>query len=247
MFRRVLVANRAEIAIRICRTLREMGIESVAVFSEADRGMPHVRAADRAFELGPAAPSQSYLNIERIIDAAKATGADAVIPGYGFLAERADFALACRAAGLVFIGPEPEAIAAMGEKQRARSLMASAGVPLVPGAAANTLEEAEREARRIGFPVLLKAVAGGGGKGMRLVENERSLPSAFETAAREAERAFGNGQLYLEKALQRVRHVEIQVWRINTATSHTCSSATVPSSAATRRSSRKPRAHTCRS
>ncbi|HEX2732840.1 MAG TPA: biotin carboxylase N-terminal domain-containing protein [Polyangiaceae bacterium] len=211
MFKRVLVANRGEIARRIMRTLREMGIESVAVYSDADKTSSHVRAADRAVHIGPAAAAQSYLSFERLLDAAKTTGSDAIIPGYGFLSENADFAQACQDARLVFIGPKPDAIRRMGSKIGARALMAAAGVPLAPAGKAGTVEEAVASAAQVGFPLLLKASAGGGGRGMRRVDEPSALPAAFQAAQRESERAFGDGSLYLERALSNARHVEVQV------------------------------------
>ncbi len=213
MIRKVLIANRGEIAVRIIRALRDMGIASVAVFSEADRKARHVRLADEAYPIGPAPSSQSYLRAEAILEAARRSGADAVHPGYGFLSENADFARRCGEAGLAFIGPPPAAIEAMGEKTRARQIMARAGVPVVPG----TLEPLEdlpsalREARRIGYPVMLKAAAGGGGKGMRLVQSEEEMEGAFRNASSEALQSFGDGSVYLEKAVLRPRHIEMQV------------------------------------
>ncbi len=170
MFEKVLIANRGEIAIRVARTLKEMGIGSVAVYSEIDRGAPHVREADEAFLIGPAVPAESYLNVLKIVDTAKRAGAEAIHPGYGFLAENADFARACAEAGIVFIGPPPEAIEAMGSKTRAREIMAEAGVPIVPGATApaKDVEEARRQAEEAGYPVACKAAGGGGGKGFRV-------------------------------------------------------------------------------
>src|SRR6266536_5109805 len=211
--RRVLVANRGEIALRIVRACHEEGLEAVAVYSDADRSSPHVRAADRAVAIGPAAPSQSYLNIDRLIQAALDTEADAIHPGYGFLAERAAFAEAVERAGLIFVGPPSAAIRAMGDKTEARRRMQAAGVPVVPGTAAPLRDplEARREAKRLGFPVLLKAVAGGGGKGMRLVGTEAEVEGAFDAARREALKAFGDGSVYVEKYLERPRHIEIQI------------------------------------
>jgi len=211
--RSVLVANRGEIALRVIRACRELGIRAVAVYSEPDRLSPHVLRADAALPVGPAEAAKSYLDVERILDAARSSGADAIHPGYGFLAERSHFARAVEEAGLTFVGPKAETIAAMGDKTEARSRMAKAGVPIVPGTreAARDAEDALRAAREIGLPVLLKAAAGGGGKGMRIVENEEALSRAFEGAAREAEAAFGDGAIYVEKFLDRPRHVEIQV------------------------------------
>jgi len=209
----LLVANRGEIAVRILRACRELGIRSVAVYSEPDRLSPHVLEADEAYPIGPASAARSYLSVENILDAARAAGVRAIHPGYGFLAERAHFAEAVEEEGLVFVGPTAETIAAMGDKTEARRRMAEAGVPIVPGTreALDDAETAADAAREIGFPVLLKAAAGGGGKGMRVVEEEDELARAFEGASREAESAFGDGSIYLEKYLDRPRHVEIQV------------------------------------
>ncbi|MGD2069608.1 MAG: biotin carboxylase N-terminal domain-containing protein, partial [Gemmatimonadota bacterium] len=209
----VLVANRGEIAVRIIRACRELGVRSVAVYSEADRLAPHVQEADAACPVGPAASSESYLRIDRILEAAEGSGADAIHPGYGFLAERAAFAQAVEAAGLVFVGPTSSTIAAMGDKTEARRRMRDAGVPIVPGLvdAVEDAEAAAEAAGTIGYPVLLKAAAGGGGKGMRIVEREDDLARAFEAASREATAAFGDGSVYLERYLERPRHVEIQV------------------------------------
>ena len=213
LFRRVLIANRGEIAVRVIRACRELGIESVAVYSEPDRTALHVRQADRAYPIGPAAPAESYLSIEKLLAIAKASGAEAVHPGYGFLAERSAFAEACRSAGLVFIGPSPEAIATMGDKLEARRLMRRSGVPVVPGTEEPVASEAEvtRLAAEIGFPVLLKAVGGGGGKGMRLVERSGDLAGALRSARSEAKSSFGDDRVYIEKAILQPRHVEVQV------------------------------------
>jgi len=213
LIKRVLVANRGEIALRIIRACHEEGLEAVAVYSEADRLAPHVRAADTAVLLGPAPAAESYLNIPKLIAAARDTGCQAVHPGYGFLSERAAFADACVDAGLVFVGPSAAAIRAMGDKTEARRRMQAAGVPVVPGTAAPLRDaaEARREAQRLGLPVLLKAAAGGGGKGMRLVRAESEIESAFQGARSEAQKAFGDGSLYVEKYLERPRHIEIQV------------------------------------
>ena len=211
--KRVLVANRGEIALRIIRACGEEGLESVAVYSEADRLSPHVRAATRAVALGPAPAAESYLNIPKLIAAARDAGCQAVHPGYGFLSERAPFAAAVAEAGLVFVGPSAGAIKAMGDKTEARRRMQQAGVPIVPGLTTPLRDatEALREAERIGFPVLLKAAAGGGGKGMRLVGAPAEVAPAFEAARSEATKAFGDGSLYLEKYIERPRHIEIQV------------------------------------
>jgi len=212
-FRRILVANRGEIAVRVIRACREMGIESVAVYSDADRGARHVRLADRAVAIGEAPSGESYLRVDRVIEAARRTGAEAIHPGYGFLAENDRFARACGGAGLVFIGPRPETIELMGEKTSARRAAVAAGVPVVPGTLAPEADPAALagEAERIGYPVMLKAAAGGGGKGLRLVPTAAELPSALARARSEARSAFGDDRVYLEKAILRPRHVEIQV------------------------------------
>jgi acetyl-CoA carboxylase biotin carboxylase subunit len=219
---RVLIANRGEIALRIVRACHEEGIEAVAVYSAADRAAPHVRMADRAVAIGPASPSQSYLNIERLIAAALEVGADGVHPGYGFLAERAAFAEAVEAAGLVWIGPPPSAIRAMGDKTEARRRMQLAGVPIVPGASApiDDIGPALGLAREVGYPVMVKAVAGGGGKGMRVVRTPDELPGALQMAASEARKAFGDASVYLEKLIVQPRHVEIQVLADHSRTIH---------------------------
>jgi acetyl-CoA carboxylase biotin carboxylase subunit len=213
LFRKVLVANRGEIAVRIIRALREMKIQSVAVFSEADRCSLHVQMADEALPIGPASSSESYLAIERILNAARATEADAIHPGYGFLSENASFAKACGEAGIKFIGPPAQAIEQMGSKTAARRLAIQAGAPVVPGTEEGVRdhEEARKAASRIGYPVLLKAAAGGGGKGMRRVDSESELESALRGASGEAERAFGSGEVYLEKLIDRPRHIEVQI------------------------------------
>jgi acetyl-CoA carboxylase biotin carboxylase subunit len=212
-FKKVLVANRGEIAVRIIRACQELGIQAVAVYSEADRSALHVRRAQEAHRLGPAPSSESYLRIDRILDVARRSGADAVHPGYGFLAENAEFARACQEQGLTFIGPRSETIALMGEKTSARRVAVEAGVPVVPGSL-SPLDDAEairREASRIGFPLMLKAAAGGGGKGLRLVARSEDLDAAVDRARSEARSAFGDDSVYLEKAIERPRHVEIQV------------------------------------
>jgi len=213
VFQKVLIANRGEIAIRVARTLKEMGIASVAVYSEIDRDAPHVREADEAFLIGPAVPAESYLNIAKIIDTAKEAGAEAIHPGYGFLAENADFARACAEAGVVFIGPPPEAIEAMGSKTRAREIMAEAGVPIVPGATepAPDLEAARKQAEEAGYPVACKAAGGGGGKGFRVAMTPDDLEEAFEGSAREGEKFFSDARVYVERYLEDPRHVEVQV------------------------------------
>ena len=213
MFEKVLVANRGEIAIRVMRTLREMGIAAVGVYSEADRETPAVRFADEAYLLGPATPAESYLNIERLIEVAKESGAEAVHPGYGFLAENADFANALEAAGLVFIGPPAAAIEAMGSKTRAREIMQKAGVPIVPGSTEPSpdAQAALKVAAEIGYPVACKAAGGGGGKGFRVAQTADDLADAFEGAAREGEKFFSDNRVYLERYLEDPRHVEVQV------------------------------------
>jgi geranyl-CoA carboxylase alpha subunit len=213
-FRKILVANRGEIALRIMRTARRLGYGVVAVYSDADRDALHVREADEAVRIGEALPAQSYLNIEAIIAAAKAGGADAVHPGYGFLAENEEFAQACRDAGLVFIGPSPEAIKAMGNKAGAKEIMLAAGVPCVPGYQGGDQSDAvmSAEARKIGFPVMIKAVAGGGGRGMRLVADADAFPDALRSARSEAKAAFGDAAVILERAIVDPRHIEIQVF-----------------------------------
>src|SRR5437763_415812 len=212
MFKRVLVANRGEVAVRVIRTLHECDAEAVAVYSTADRDSLHVRLADRAVCIGPPPANQSYLRIPSVIAAAATTGCEAVHPGYGFLSENPAFVEACADNDLVFIGPSAETMARMGDKVQAKAEMRAAEVPVVPGTeGATTLEEARPAAEDVGYPVLLKAAAGGGGKGMRLVTRPDELEPAFTTAALEAEAAFGDGSLYLEKALSPARHVEIQV------------------------------------
>jgi geranyl-CoA carboxylase alpha subunit len=213
-FSTVLIANRGEIACRIARTARRLGYRTVAVYSEADRGALHVEAADLAVCIGAAAPAASYLNVEALIDAARRSGADAVHPGYGFLSENAAFARACAAAGLVFIGPTPEAIEAMGNKRAARKRVAAAGVPCVPGYDEGSQDEAVliEAGMRVGFPLMVKAAAGGGGRGMRRVLCAADLPAALASARGEAQSAFGSGELILERAVENARHVELQVF-----------------------------------
>ena len=212
MIRRLLVANRGEIARRIFRTCRELGIEGIAVYSDADAGLPHVREADRAVCIGPPEASASYLDVAALLDAARRTGADAIHPGYGFLAENADFATAVIDAGLAWVGPPPQAIAAMGDKAAARQLAQRSGVPVVPGFDGSQDEdELANAAEELGFPVLIKAVAGGGGRGMRRVDAASEFAEALASARREAVSAFGNGDVLLERYVERPRHVEIQV------------------------------------
>lgn len=213
MFTKILVANRGEIALRIIRACRELGIGTVAVYSDADRLAPHVVEADEAYRIGPPPSAESYLLADTLIEVARRSGAEAIHPGYGFLAERAGFAAKCEEAGIVFIGPSSSAIAAMGDKTEARRRMIDAGVPVVPGTIESfeNAESALAAAREIGFPVLLKAAAGGGGKGMRVVQTPEELPRALEAARHEARSAFGDDSVYLEKYLTGPRHVEIQV------------------------------------
>ncbi|HVP14127.1 MAG TPA: biotin carboxylase N-terminal domain-containing protein, partial [Terriglobales bacterium] len=211
MFRKVLIANRGEIACRIASTLHELGLRSIAVYSEADRGTLHTRLADEAFAIGGAEPRDSYLAIDRLIEAARRSGADAVHPGYGFLSESPDFADAVEAAGLVFIGPTGDQIRALGDKRAARGLARAAGVPVVPGAEGDDVAALARAAAAMGYPVMVKAALGGGGKGMRVVEDASALADAVESAGRIAAAAFGDGTVYLERRLERPRHVEVQV------------------------------------
>ncbi len=212
MLTKVLVANRGEVAVRILRACRELGLKTVSVFSDVDRSALHVRYADESYLLGAAPPRESYLSIARLIDIARRSGADAIHPGYGFLAENAAFAHACRDAGLVFIGPRPEVIELMGNKVSAREVVQAAGIPVAPGTAPG-LDDAGlgAAAQRIGYPLLVKATAGGGGKGMRLVRSAAELPAAIAAARHEAEAAFGNGALYLEGIVQGARHIEFQI------------------------------------
>ncbi len=212
MFSRVLVANRGEVAVRVIRALHELGCEAVAVYSTADEGAPFVRMADRALRIGPPAAAESYLKIPSLIAAATTTGCEAVHPGWGFLAENPAFARACEENDLVFVGPPPDVMARMGDKAQAKHELRAAGVPLVPGTEGTaTVEQARAAAGGIGFPVLLKAAAGGGGKGMRLVESVDELEDAFGSAAAEAQAAFGDPALYVEKVIEPARHVEVQV------------------------------------
>src|SRR5580658_2169030 len=213
MFKKILIANRGEIAVRVIRACHEMGIAVVAVYSDVDRAALHVRKADEAYPIGPAAAAESYLNIAKILDVAARSGADAIHPGYGFLSENAKFAQACADAGVKFIGPTAAAMDAMGSKTRARQAMEKAGVPVVPGTSrgVESFDEAGQIAASIGYPVMLKAAAGGGGKGMRLVNAPEQLKSSLEAARSEAERSFGDGEVYLEKAIVNPRHIEMQV------------------------------------
>lgn len=213
LFNKILIANRGEIAVRLVRACQELGIPAVAVYSEPDRASLHVLKADEAYAIGPAAASESYLNIERILETARACGADAIHPGYGFLSENAEFARACRNAGIKFIGPSAESIEVMGSKTRARQQMEKAGVSFVPGTSSGlkSIDEARLLAQTLGYPVMLKAAAGGGGKGMRLVSDESELTSSLEAARSEAQRAFGDDEVYLEKAITNPRHIEMQI------------------------------------
>jgi acetyl-CoA carboxylase, biotin carboxylase subunit len=213
MFKKILVANRGEIAVRVIRACREMGITAAAVYSDVDRAALHVLKADEAYGIGPAAAVESYLNIDRIVEVARRCGADAVHPGYGFLSENPRFAQACAEVGIKFIGPFPESMELMGSKTRARQEMEKAGVPFVPGTShgIESLAEAQKVATGLGYPIMLKAAAGGGGKGMRLVESEGDFASALEAARSESQRAFGDGEVYMEKAIVNPRHIEMQI------------------------------------
>src|SRR5580658_8841556 len=213
MFKKILIANRGEIAVRVLRACHEMGIDAAVVYSDVDRASLHVRKADEAYPLGAAAASESYLNIPKILDVAKRSGAEAIHPGYGFLSENAKFAQACADASVKFIGPTPHSMNLMGSKTSARRQMEKAGVPMVPGTSHGLAspEEAEQVAERVGYPVMLKAAAGGGGKGMRLVQTRQELRSALESARSEAQRSFGDSEVYIEKAIANPRHIEMQV------------------------------------
>jgi acetyl-CoA carboxylase biotin carboxylase subunit len=213
MFKKILIANRGEITVRVIRACRELGISTVAVYSEVDRAALHVRKADEAYLIGPAPASESYLCANKILDVARRCGAEAIHPGYGFLSENAKFAQACADAGIKFIGPTPHSMEMMGSKTRARQHMEKAGIPFVPGIARGLTspEEAETVAERVGYPVMLKASAGGGGKGMRLVHMREELRSALESAQSEAQRSFGDSEVYIEKAILNPRHIEMQI------------------------------------
>src|SRR6202030_538339 len=213
MFKKILIANRGEIAVRIIRACHEMGISTVVVYSDVDRASLHVRKSDEAYAIGPAPAAESYLRMNKILDVAKRSGADAIHPGYGFLSENATFAQACADAGVKFIGPTPHSMEMMGSKTRARQEMEKAGVPVVPGTSRGLVspEEGEEVAARIGYPVMLKAAAGGGGKGMRLVDRREELRSALESARSEAQRSFGDSEVYIERAIANPRHIEMQV------------------------------------
>ena len=214
MLKKVLIANRGEIALRIMRTARRLGVRCVAVCSEADRAAPFVALADEVVDIGPGPARESYLRIDKIIAAAKATGADGIHPGYGFLAENAEFAEAVAAAGLIFIGPSPQAMRRMGGKAEAKRIASSAGVPVIPGyqGANQTSATLAKEAKRIGYPVMIKAVAGGGGRGMRLVEREADFAGALDGARREAAAAFADDRVLIEKVITAPRHIEVQVF-----------------------------------
>jgi acetyl-CoA carboxylase biotin carboxylase subunit len=213
MFRKVLVANRGEIALRVINACRELGIRTVAVYSEADRNSLHVKFADEAICIGPPRPADSYLNVPAVISAAEIADVEAIHPGYGLLSENANFAEVCRASNIKFIGPPPEVTRLMGEKEKARQTMKKAKVPILPGSdgVIGTVEEAEDWAGRVGYPVILKAKAGGGGRGMRIVRNVDELPNLFHAANAEAANAFGNGELYMEKFIEQPRHIEFQI------------------------------------
>ena len=213
MFRKVLVANRGEIALRVLNACRELGIRTVAIYSEADRNSLHVRFADEAICIGPPRPADSYLNVPAVISAAEIANVDAIHPGYGLLSENANFAEVCRASNVKFIGPPPEVTRLMGEKEKARQAMKAAKVPILPGSdgVIATVEEAQDVAKQIGFPVILKAKAGGGGRGMRIVRSSEELPNLYHAASTEAANAFGNGELYMEKFIEQPRHIEFQV------------------------------------
>jgi acetyl-CoA carboxylase biotin carboxylase subunit len=213
MIRKVLIANRGEIALRVISAAKELGLRTVAVYSEADRNSLHVRFADEAICIGPPRPGDSYLNVPAVISAAEITNVDAIHPGYGLLSENANFAEVCRASNIKFIGPPPEVTRLMGEKEKARQAMKKAGVPILPGSdgIVESAEDALRWASQVGYPVILKAKAGGGGRGMRIVRSDEELPNLYHAASTEATNAFGNGELYMEKFIERPRHIEFQV------------------------------------
>src|SRR6202789_2794997 len=213
MFRKVLIANRGEIALRVINACRELGVRTVAIYSEADRNSLHVRFADEAICIGPPRPADSYLNVPAVISAAEIANVEAIHPGYGLLSENANFAEVCRASNIKFIGPPPEVTRLMGEKEKARQAMRKAKVPILPGSdgVIATVEEAEEWAQKVGYPVILKAKAGGGGRGMRIVRSQEELPNLFHAANNEAANAFGNGELYMEKFIENPRHIEFQV------------------------------------
>jgi acetyl-CoA carboxylase, biotin carboxylase subunit len=213
MFRKILIANRGEIALRVLSACRELGVSTVAIYSEADRNALHVRFADEAICIGPARSSESYLNIPQVISAAEIANVDAIHPGYGFLSENANFAEVCEASHITFIGPSPSAIRLMGEKDRARQVMAAAGIPIIPGSEGVVPDEeaAKKVAAEIGLPLMIKAAEGGGGRGMRVVRTKRELIPAFQTARAEADQAFGSASVYMERLVERPRHIEFQV------------------------------------
>src|SRR6202008_2166333 len=213
MFKKILIANRGEIALRVLRTCKEMGIKTVAVYSTADKDSLHVKFADEAVCIGPPVSKQSYLNMASIIAAAEITNADAIHPGYGFLSENAKFSQICADHKIKFIGASPDMINSMGDKSSAKSTMIAAGVPCVPGSEGLLVdvEQAKKEAVEVGYPVIIKATAGGGGRGMRVVWKENELEAHFESASKEAEAAFGNGAMYMEKYIEEPRHIEIQI------------------------------------
>ncbi len=233
MFKKILIANRGEIACRVIKTAKLMGIKTVAVYSDADRGALHVRMADEAVHIGPPPANQSYIVIDRIMDAIRQTGAEAVHPGYGFLSERRDFAAALEAEGVVFIGPPSPAIEAMGDKITSKKIAQAAGVSTVPGYMGLIADAAEavKISGQIGYPVMIKASAGGGGKGMRIAWNDDEAREGFQSSKNEAAASFGDDRIFIEKFVTQPRHIEMSI----------CTSANVPSSAATRRSSRKRR------
>ena len=237
MFRRILIANRGEIAQRVIRACREMGIETVAVYSAADADALYLRQADETICIGKAPASESYLDIPSVISAAEIADVDAIHPGYGFLSENAHFAEVCRSCKIGFIGPDPEVIAAVGDKSRAREIAMGAKVPVVPGSDGLIQDEAHamRVAQEIGYPVMIKATAGGGGRGMRIASNEPSLKSGYKAASAEAQAAFGDGSVYIEKFVERPRHVEVQILADREGNVvHLGESATAPSSGGTR-------------
>ena len=236
-FDSILIANRGEIACRIIRTAKAMGFRTIAVYSDADSHTPHVKIADQAVNIGPAPVGESYLVVDKILAAAKETNAGAIHPGYGFLSENADFAKACKKHGLVFIGPEPDAIDLMGDKAKAKRRMIKAGVPCIPGYQGKKQDDMTliAESKKIGFPIMVKAAAGGGGRGMRFVDNPKQLLNAIKDARSEAANAFGSDVLILEKAIQQQRHVEIQIFAENMAIPSTLANVTVPYSAVTKK------------
>ena len=248
MFQRILVCNRGEIALRVIRACRDMGIEVVAVYSEADREAPYLNLADEAICIGPAAAAESYLNIPHIISAAEIADVQAIHPGYGFLSENAHFAEVCRSCKIEFIGPPQDAMRRLGNKNEARKVAKEVGVPVVPGSDGLITDEAEavRLAEEMGYPVLIKASAGGGGRGMRVARNDISLKAGLKAAQQEAEKAFKDGSVYLEKYIEQPRHIEVQISATGTATSSICGNAIVRCSAGIRSWSKNRRPRTCR-